>query len=70
MIPNILVLDTKVKNFELPIYILKKANFKDNDIKKINIIPQLDFGRDNHHFDIKTSEYIVNLLKKINDFDK
>jgi len=71
LIPNILVLDPKVKNFELPTYILKKANFKDDDIKKINTIPQLDFSRDHHHFDIKTSEYIVNLLiKKINDFDK
>ena len=70
LIPNTLAVDSKVNDFELTTYILKKANFKDNDIKKINIIPQLDYARDYHHFDTKTSEYIVNLLiKKIKDFD-
>ena len=32
---------------------------------------QLDYARDYHHFDIKTSKHLVDLLiKKINDFDK
>jgi hypothetical protein len=67
LIPNTLAVDSKVNDFELTTYVLKKENFKDNDI---NIIPQLDYARDYHHFDIKTSEYIVNLLiKKIKDFD-
>jgi hypothetical protein len=40
-------------------------------INKESFLPQLDYARDYHHFDIKTSKYIVNLLKKkINNFDK
>jgi hypothetical protein len=40
---------------------------------KFNVLnfPQLDYARDHHHFDIKTSKHLVDLLiKKINDFDK
>ena len=52
-------------------YILSKFNFLDqNQINKINSFNQLDYARDYHHFDIKTSEYISNLLmEKIKDLD-
>lgn len=71
LIPNILTLKTNSKDFKLTKYILEKLNSKKNDLKNINVIPQLDYARDYHHFDIKTSKYIVDLLiKKINDFDK
>jgi len=70
LIPNILALETNSKDFELTRYILKKLNLKKNDLKEINVIPQLDYARDYHHFDIKTSEYVVDvLIKTINNFD-
>lgn len=41
------------------------------NFKNIINFKQLDYARDYHHFDVKTSEHLVNLLtKKINDFDK
>ena len=44
-------------------------NYLLNKFKILNF-PQLDYARDYHHFDIKTSEHLVNLLiKKINEFD-
>lgn len=44
-------------------YILSKFDFLDQtQINKINIIKQLDYARDYHHFDVKTSEYITNLI--------
>jgi hypothetical protein len=50
---------------------LKYNVLTEEQIKKILIYKQMDYSRDYHHFDIKTSECIVNLLmKKINDFDK
>jgi len=72
LIPNILALEINRREIKLATrYILKKLNLKKDDLKTINVVPQLDYARDYHHFDIKTSEYIVNLLiKKINDFDK
>ena len=52
-------------------YILSKFDFLDQtQINKINIIKQLDYARDYHHFDVKTSEYITNLImEKIKDLD-
>lgn len=71
LIPNILTLETNSKDLKFTKYILEKFYLKKNDLKNINIIPQLDYARDYHHFDIKTSKYVVDLLiKKINDFDK
>jgi len=71
LIPNILALNTGLKNFEFPKYVFKKKLcLKKDDLKKIDCIPQLDYARDYHHFDTKTSEHLVNLLiKKINEFD-
>jgi hypothetical protein len=35
------------------------------------VFPQLDYSRDYHHFDIKTSEFATDLMiKKINAVDK
>jgi len=72
LIPNVLALNTNSKNFALVNYVFKKKLcFKKNDLKKIDCIPQLDYARDYHHFDIKTSKHLVDLLtNKINDFDK
>jgi hypothetical protein len=62
IIPNVLLdPDKKIFNYLL----LLRNKFK------ILNFPQLDYARDYHHFDVKTSEYLVNLVtKKINDFDK
>ena len=60
IIPNA-CLDTDTKIFN---YLLLKNKF---DVLNF---PQLDYARDYHHFDIKTSKHLVNLLiKKINKFD-
>jgi len=41
------------------------------NFKNIINIKQLNYARDYHNFDIKTSEHLVDLLiKKINNFDK
>ena len=72
LIPNIFMFKANLKDFKCTKYILqKKLNLEKNYLKNIDFIPQLDYARDYHHFDIKTSEYIVDLsIKKINDFDK
>jgi len=71
LIPNILILEANSKGLEITKYIFKKLNLKKNDLEKIDVIRQLDYARDYHHFDIKTSKCIVDLIiKKINDFDK
>jgi hypothetical protein len=68
LLPNILGYNIDSRYLELPKYVFnKKLCFKKNDLEKIYCVPQLDYARDYHHFDIKTSEYLVNLLvKKIN----
>jgi len=45
--------------------------FSKNNIENILLFDQLDYARDYHHFDIKTSECISNLIvEKIKDIDK
>lgn len=68
LLPNILGYNIDPRYLLLPKYVFKKKLcFKKNDLEKIYCVPQLDYARDYHHFDIKTSEYLVNLLvKKIN----
>ena len=47
-------------------YVLQK-----NHIHDMIVFPQLDYARDYHHFDIKTSEFATDLMiKKINAVDK
>ena len=47
-------------------YILQK----NNNIHDIIVFPQLDYARDHHHFDIKTSELVTNLMiEKIDTID-
>ena len=47
-------------------YVLQKNNIHD-----MIVFPQLDYARDYHHFDIKTSEFATDLMiKKINAVDK
>ena len=71
LIPNALESQRTIKDMETLKYLLLKTNFEFDDIKKINCVPQLDYARDYLHFDVKTSEHLVDLLtKKINDFDK
>jgi len=51
-------------------YVLSKFNLNQNQINKINTVDQLDFARDYHHFDIKTSEFVCNLIiEKIKELD-
>jgi len=43
---------------------------KNNNIHDLVVFPQLDYARDNHHFDIKTSELVTDLMiEKINTID-
>ena len=53
-------------------YIFMKYNiFNNKQYKDILTFPQLDSARDYHHFDIKTSELVCDLImEKINNFDK
>jgi hypothetical protein len=47
-------------------YILQKKN----SIHNLIVFPQLDYARDHHHFDIKTSELVTDLMiEKINTID-
>ena len=64
-------LKTKVIQTMIPNVFLDKqiVNYLLNKFKILNF-PQLDHARDYHHFDIKTSKNLVDLLiKKINEFD-
>jgi hypothetical protein len=50
--------------------ILKYFLKKKYDLQDLIVFPQLDYARDYHHFDIKTSELATDLLiKKINTID-
>lgn len=61
VVPNASSFDNK----DHLVYFLKK-----NKIENLLIFDQLDYARDYHHFDIKTSEYISNLIiEKIKDLD-
>ena len=52
-------------------YVTRYNTLSKEQAKKILIYNQLDRARDYHHFDIKTSEYVCDLIiKKINNFDK
>lgn len=53
-------------------YIFTKSNLLTyKQVKDILTFPQLDRARDYHHFDVKTSKHICDLIfKKINNFDK
>ena len=65
IIPNIL-LDSQFNKKGIVNYLYNKFS---NKFKILNF-PQLDYARDYHHFDIKTSKHLVDLLiKKINEFD-
>jgi hypothetical protein len=60
LIPNAFTNNKKHMN-----YFLTKNNLKD-----ILVFDQLDYSRDYHHFDIKTSEFVCNLIiEKIKDLD-
>ena len=64
-------LKTKIIQTIIPNIFLDKqiVNYLLNKFKILNF-PQLDYARDYHHFDIKTSKHLVDLLiKKINEFD-
>jgi hypothetical protein len=48
----------------------ENMNYLKKKYPKLQLIKQLDYARDYHHFDIETSKYIVDLLvKKIKNFD-
>jgi hypothetical protein len=53
-------------------YIFIRSNVLNNQqIEEILTFPQLDRARDYHHFDIKTSELVCDLImEKISNFDK
>ena len=69
-VPNALPDSNKCSKKEFD-YILSKFDFLDQtQINKINIFKQLDYARDYHHFDIKTSELVTDLIiEKIKDLD-
>ena len=54
LIPNAMIGNKKHLN-----YFIKKNNLID-----VLVFEQLDYGRDYHHFDIKTSRHICKLIKK------
>lgn len=62
-------LSTNILNLLIPFAFdgmeLLKEKYKD-----LTVIPQLDYARDHHHFDIMTSEYVTDLItRKINTID-
>jgi len=68
---HLLVPNAFIDNTERSILLLDKKFklLKGNQINKILQFNQLDYSRDYHHFDIKTSKYICDLIiKKIKDF--
>jgi len=61
LIPNAFIQDVKKQEYF----------FKKNKIKNIHGFKQIDYGRDYHHFGLKTSKKIcAYVAKKIKDFDK
>ena len=62
------ILHTTIPNAFWNKQMLYIANKKTNN--KLILYKQLDFARDYHHFDIKTSEHVCNLIiQKIKNFD-
>jgi len=72
-------LNSKIINFLIPDSMLlsdtsvritkrimsRTLNLEQNGLEKINVIPQLDYARDWHHFGIKTCTYIADKIKKL-----
>lgn len=75
LIPNALI-DVDTRSRKISDYILGKFKNTLNDqqyediLKSILTFPQLDRARDCHHFDIKTSEYVCDLIiQETKNFD-
>ena len=62
-------LNVKLINLIIPDAFENMNNLK-KQFLELQLIEQLDYARDYHHFDFKTSEYIVDLIIKMNSFDK
>jgi len=71
LIPFAIIDINKYSNQQLEYILIQSKVLNDQQVKNILTFPQLDRARDYNHFDIKTSEYVCNLIeKKINNFDK
>jgi len=62
-------LSTNILNLLIPFAFDGTESLKEK-YKDLTVIPQLDYARDHHHFDIMTSEYVTELItRKINTID-
>jgi hypothetical protein len=62
-------LSTNILNLLIPFAFDGMESLKEK-YKDLTVIPQLDYARDHHHFDIMTSEYVTELItRKINTID-
>jgi len=70
LIPNAVIDFNKIGKKLFMKTMLKLTDLTKEQIAKIIIFPQLDYAKDRHHFSIKTSELVTNLItKKITDID-
>ena len=69
LIPNAMI-DIKWSTQSFEYFLSKMSTLTDQQIKKKILLHQLDYARDYHHFDIKTSKYACELImEKIKQFD-
>ena len=62
-------LSTNILNLLIPFAFDGMESLKEK-YKDLTVIPQLDYAREHHHFDIMTSEYVTELItRKINTID-